>query len=111
MSDEAAPKRRGRPPKKRHDADAVSADAPLAGNPGIDVVYNKEPGFVYPLVSDDDMAIMLARGAVVCQRGNEQARPHEDRYRDAGDFKVRGLTMMKISVADYEKYQSQPLAI
>lgn len=112
MSDDAiaepkAPKRRGRPPKKRHDP----ADAPVDGNYGCDVVFNKEPGFQYALVSEDDMPTMLGRGAVVCQRGSDTARPFYDVRKDSGeaDFKVKGLTLMKISDALYAKAQRQGL--
>lgn len=112
MSDEApaipkAAKRRGRPPKKRHDP----ADAPVDGNYGCDVVFNKEPGFHYALVSEDDMPTMLGRGAVVCQRENEQARPFYDVRKDSGeaDFRVKGLTLMKISEKLHEKAQAQGL--
>ncbi len=112
MSDDATasipkPKRRGRPPKRRHDP----ADAPVDGNYGCDVVFNKEPGFHYALVSEDDMPTMLGRGAVVCQRDSETAKPFYDVRKDSGeaDFRVKGLTLMKISQELHEKAQSQGL--
>lgn len=99
MSDEAieAPKpqkRRGRPSKKRHDP----ADAPVNGNYTDDHVFNKEPGFDYFWASDDDIDRLLNRGAVICQRESETARPFYDRRKDAGEsaIVVKNLTLMKI---------------
>lgn len=102
MSDEISEqpqpkKRRGRPPKsatKRHDPD----ESPIDGNPGIDRIFDKEPGFDYMLASDEDIPEMLYRGAVVCQRESESARPFYDQRQNAGeaDIKVKNLTLMKI---------------
>jgi hypothetical protein len=98
MSDDATevpkPKRRGRPPKKRHDP----ADAPVNGNYSDDHVFNKEPGFVYFWASDEDIDKILNRGGVVCKRDSEQARPFFDRRKDVGeaDIRVKNLTLMKI---------------
>lgn len=115
MSDEAAPelkKRRGRPPgkkAKRHGPE----DAPIDGNPGCDVILNRDPAFDYMLASDEDIPTMLYRGAVVCQRDNEQARPFFDMRQNAGeaDIKVKNLTVMKIEKAKNAKFQGQGLSI
>lgn len=112
MSDESPeqPKRRpGRPRKKRHDP----VDAPVDGNYGCDVVLNKEKGYQYALVSEDDMPTMLGRGATVCKRDSEQAKPFFDVRKDSGeaDFRVKGLTLMKISDELYNRAQAPALAI
>lgn len=101
MSDEAieAPKpqkRRGRPAKKRrHDP----ADAPVNGDYTDDHVFNKEPGYSYFWASEEDIDRLLNRGAVICQRDSEQARPFYDRRKDAGEsaIVVKNLTLMKIA--------------
>lgn len=114
MSDEAtaAPvtkRKGGRPKKVRHDADP----APVDGNLSCDRVDNKEPGYVYMLVSDDDMPEMLGRGAQRCIRGEEQAKPFYDVRKDSGeaDIQVKGLTLMKISQERYDRVQGQALSI
>jgi hypothetical protein len=112
MSDEATvpvKAKRGRPKKVRHDADP----APVDGNLSCDRIDNKEPGFVYSLVSDDDMPEMLGRGYVRCVRGNEQATPFFDIRQGTGEahFNVKGLTMMKIKQERYDRIQGQALAI
>lgn len=117
MSDAATPetkpaKRRGRPPgkkAKRHDPE----DAPIDGNPGCDVVMNRDPDFDYMLASDEDIPTMLWRGAVVCQRESEQAKPFFDQRQNAGeaDIKVKNLTLMKIEKEKNAKIQSQGLTV
>jgi len=106
MSDEAvatAPKRRGRPKKLRHDPEF----APVDGNPGLDVILNKEPGFVYVEASDEDIPTIQGRGGVVCDRESEQARPYHDVRKNAGEshFNIRGLTLMKIPQDLYDRHQ------
>lgn len=101
MSDEATAtepkpaKRRGRPPKKRHDP----ADAPVNGNYADDHVFNKEPGYTYFWASEEDIDKVLNRGGVICNRDSEQARPFYDRRKNAGEstIVVKNLTLMKIS--------------
>jgi hypothetical protein len=96
MSDEvvAAPKRRGRPKKLRHDP----VDAPVNGNYTDDHVFNKDPAFAYFWASDEDIDRVLNRGGIVCKRDSEQARPFFDRRKDAGeaDIVVKNLTLMKV---------------
>lgn len=115
MSDEISEqpqpkKRRGRPPKvaKRHDPD----ESPIDGNPGIDRIFDKEPGFDYMLASDEDIPEMLYRGAVVCQREGEKARPFYDQRQNAGeaDIKVKNLTLMKIETERNDKIKNRGLA-
>lgn len=113
MSDEietvAKPKRRGRPPKKRHDVD----DAPVTGAGSDERIANQQPGYKYMWVSEDDLPEMYARGADVCKRDSEQARPFYDMRKDTGEaeMKFKGLTMMKIKKELDEKAQKRGLTI
>ncbi len=111
MSDEATASKpkRGRPKKVRHDADP----APIDGNLSCDRIENKEPGYAYLLVSEDDMPVMLGRGAVVCERDNEQAKPFFDVRAKSGEahFNIKGLTLMKIRQELYDRAQGQGLSI
>ena len=115
MSDETPEtkpaKRRGRPPGKK--AKRAVDEAPIDGNPGCDRIFNREPGFDYMLASDEDIPTMLYRGAVVCQRDNEQAKPFFDQRQKAGeaDIKVKNLTLMKIDSEKNAAIQSQGLSI
>lgn len=112
MSDEAVaakPKRRGRPPKKRHDVD----DAPATGAETDERVLNKEPGYEYMWASEEDMPKLFDRGAELCKRDSEQARPFYDTRKDTGesDIKFKGLSLMKIAKDRNERAQAQSLAI
>ena len=113
MSDEApavvAKKRRGRPPKKRHDVD----DAPITGAGSEERVANKQPGYEYMWVSEDDLPEMHYRGAEVCKRDTEQARPYFDLRKDTGEanLKFKGLTLMKIKSELHAKAHARGLAI
>jgi hypothetical protein len=113
MSDDAIAgpkpqKRRGRPPKKRHDP----ADAPVNGNYTDDHVFNKDPDFAYFWASDEDIDKVLNRGGVVCKRDSEQARPFFDRRKDAGeaDIVVKNLTLMKVPRALQEAHEKRDLS-
>ena len=113
MSDEApavaTEKRRGRPPKKRHDPD----DAPITGAQTDERIHNPEPGYKYMWASDEDIPEMYSRGADVCNRGTEQAKPYYDLRRDTGEseIKYKGLTLMKIRTELDEKAQGRGRAI
>ena len=88
--------RRGRPPKvRRHDP----VNAPVDGDPGVDIILNREPGYRYYLASDEDIPKLLYRGAERCERDKETAKPVFDVRAGAGDahIEVKGLTMMKIT--------------
>ena len=115
MSDEATAtatqvtkKRRGRPPKKRHDPDP----APIDGNRAFDKVQNKEAGYEYMLVSDEDMQEMKFRGAVICERDSESAKLLYDDREKAGEAHIgfRELTLMKIRVEDAERARAPGFA-
>jgi hypothetical protein len=112
MSDEAVEqpkqqKRRGRPPKKRHDP----ADAPVDGNYTDDHVFNKDPAFVYFWASEEDIPKILDRGGAVCKRDEETARPFYDRRKDAGesDIVVKNLTLTKIPRELQERHEASGL--
>lgn len=111
MSDETpvAPKRRGRPKKVRHDADA----APVDGNYTDDHVFNKDPDFSYFWASDEDIDKILSRGGAVCKRDSESARPFYDRRNGAGeaDIIVKNLTLMKVPKGLQERHEAQALSI
>jgi hypothetical protein len=109
MSEEAVEqpkplKRRGRPPKKRHDP----ADAPVDGNYTDDHVFNKDPNFCYFWASEEDIDRILNRGGTICKRDEEQARPFYDRRKDAGEANivVKNLTLMKVPRELQEKHEA-----
>lgn len=114
MSDEAPATeikkaKRGRKPKKRHDVD----DAPVTGAGSEERVANKQPGYEYMWVSEDDLPEMYSRGADVCKRDEEQARPYYDMRKDTGEanIKFKGLTLMKIKTELHEKAHARGLTI
>jgi len=100
---EGPKKRRGRPPKKRHDPDS----APVDGNYTDDHVFNKDPAFVYFWASEEDIPKILDRGGMICTRDSEQARPFYDRRKNAGesDIIVKNLTLTKIPRELQEKHE------
>lgn len=115
MSDEAAtetPKRRGRPPgkkAKRHDPE----EAPIDGNEGCDIVNGKDPDFEYFLAEQaEDRFKLEGRGAVVCSRENETARPFYDRRANAGESAiiVKDLVLMKMPKKQFQAQQANHLA-
>lgn len=102
----APKKRRGRPPKKRHDPEA----APVNGDYQNDVIFDREPGKRYALLSGDDIPKFRHRGYVKSERKEGGPRPAWDMgsETDSG-FTVAGLTQYEIDEERIKRFDEQAL--
>lgn len=91
-------KKRGRPPKRRHDP----PPAPVDGDYSLDQIVNKDAAFDYGLISGRQRGRYQARGWVPERWAAGCARSRWDygQHKDGDEITVNGeLTLMKIPVA------------
>lgn len=80
-------------PRKRKDPD----EAPVDGDYSLDVVLNKQKGYTYKLLSEEDIPRFRAYGFTREDRGPDAAHPAFDlgANSDMPDYQVKGLTLYK----------------
>lgn len=96
--------------RKRKDAD----EAPIDADYRLDVVRNKEKGFRYAWVSDDDMPLMRARGYSRVERSTDPdatAPAFDSANAEDTEFRVgrNRLLLMKIPEERARRIEAGPL--